>query len=54
MAPEQTTNHAYGKRIDMWACGITMYMLIEGRHPFYDPKIDNEKSVLAKLRNPKF
>ena len=44
MAPEQTKNHSYGKvklffitlqRIDMWACGIIMYLLIEGKHPLY-------------------
>lgn len=46
MAPEQTKNYSYGKviiiklkflqRIDMWACGVVMYMLIEGKHPLYE------------------
>ncbi|CDW74434.1 protein kinase domain containing protein [Stylonychia lemnae] len=52
MAPEQTKNHAYGKRIDVWACGIIMYILIEGRHPLFDPQHDNERTFLAKLKNP--
>lgn len=38
----------------MWACGIIMYMLIEGKHPIYDPSSDDEKSYLEKLRNPKW
>jgi serine/threonine protein kinase len=29
MAPEQTNNKEYGKKIDIWACGIVLYMLIE-------------------------
>jgi calcium/calmodulin-dependent protein kinase I len=39
------------QRIDMWACGIIMFMLIQDRHPLYQPS-DNEKSFLLKLRNP--
>lgn len=38
----------------MWACGIIMYMLIEGKHPLYDPINDNETSFTNKLRNPVF
>eukprot|EP00347_Sterkiella_histriomuscorum_P013405 403364831 len=54
MAPEQTKNHSYGKRIDVWACGIVMYMLIDGKHPLYNKKKDDQESFIEKLRNPKF
>jgi hypothetical protein len=37
----------------MWACGIIMFMLINGKHPLYD-EYDNEKTYLTKLRNPEF
>jgi serine/threonine protein kinase len=54
MAPEQTKNYSYGKKIDMWSCGIIMYMLIEGKHPFFEPNVDTEKSYLNKLKNPQW
>lgn len=38
----------------MWACGIIMYMLIEGKHPLYEPGTDNEKTFLNKLKSPKW
>ena len=38
----------------MWACGIMMYIIVEGRHPIYEKEVDNEESFLRKLRNPKW
>ncbi|CDW79963.1 UNKNOWN [Stylonychia lemnae] len=36
MAPEQAKSKSYGKRIDVWACGIIMYQLLtRGKHPIY-------------------
>ena len=40
MAPEQERSMQYGKKIDIWACGVVMYMLIEGKHPLYEEGID--------------
>jgi serine/threonine protein kinase len=51
MAPEQINRKTYSKRVDMWACGIIMYMLIEGRHPLYETG-DSEVKFLEKLKNP--
>lgn len=49
MAPEQVTKKGYQKKIDMWACGIVMYQLLEmGKHPFYEK---GEKDFGAKLMN---
>jgi serine/threonine protein kinase len=35
MAPEQALGQRYGKRIDIWAAGIILYILCTGKHPFY-------------------
>lgn len=35
MAPEQVDKKAYCKEVDIWSCGIVMYMLLnKGEHPF--------------------
>jgi serine/threonine protein kinase len=36
MAPEQITNSAYGRKIDIYATGITMFYLLAGHHPLYE------------------
>lgn len=48
MAPEQALGQNYGKRIDLWACGIIMYKMLTGEHPFY-VKGDNEKSYVKRI-----
>lgn len=52
MAPEQSKSFSYGKKIDIWAVGIIMFMMLEGKHPMHEPNIDNEKTFLEKLSNP--
>lgn len=32
----------------MWACGIIMYKMLTGRHPFYKDG-DNEKTYISKI-----
>jgi serine/threonine protein kinase len=41
MAPELFRATSYGKAVDVWALGVTMYVLLSGRYPFYhqDSKI---------------
>lgn len=35
MAPEMMSKSEYdGKAADMWACGVLLYVLFEGRFPF--------------------
>ena len=33
----------------MWACGIIMFLLLEGRHPLYESGIDTAQSYYDKL-----
>eukprot|EP00741_Cyanophora_paradoxa_P025777 tig00000396_g24874.t1 len=35
-SPELMIGHAYGPGADVWACGLILYMLLTGRHPFID------------------
>lgn len=36
MAPEQISKSAYGRKIDVYATGITMFYLLAGHHPLYE------------------
>jgi len=36
LAPEQVMNQPYTKAVDMWACGVVLYWLIEQEHPFFE------------------
>lgn len=49
MAPEQTDFTSYSKKVDIWACGMIMYLLLTGKHPFHE-KGDTESSYLKKLQ----
>jgi len=46
MAPEQALGLAVDRRTDVWAIGITLYLLTEGRFPF---EADNDLAVMFKL-----
>ena len=54
MAPEIYEKKQYTKRVDTWALGIIMYILLEGKHPLYVDGKDNEKSFAKKLKNPEW
>ena len=54
MAPELAFNKIYSKPVDVWSCGIIMYMLCsKGKHPL-SRGADNTAAYLAKLKNPKW
>lgn len=35
MAPEQISKASYGRKIDIYATGVTMFYLLAGHHPLY-------------------
>ncbi len=40
----------YGKRIDVWASGIIMHMILTGKHPFFN-RGDSEKTYIQRITN---
>ena len=52
MAPELFTNAIYTKQIDIWSCGIILYMInYDGMHPFLE-KGDSIADLKQKIKNP--
>jgi serine/threonine protein kinase len=35
MAPEQISSQKYGKKVDIYAAGITLYTMLVGFHPLF-------------------
>lgn len=48
MAPEMFSKNGYDYRIDIWALGILLYELIEGRSPFHGKKYDEIMHLIQK------
>jgi len=54
MAPELALEEQYGKPVDIWSCGLVMYILLSnGNHPLY-VKQDTPDTFLEKLKNPQW
>lgn len=51
MAPEQARHRHYSEAVDIWSCGIIMYMMLENSHPLYT-KGEGTSSYFRKLENP--
>ena len=53
MAPEQAQRRHYSRPVDIWSCGIILYMLIEGVHPLLQSE-ETKESYLSKLQSPEW
>lgn len=52
MAPEIVSKKDYfGPPVDVWACGIILYVMMAGCFPFRSP---DEKTLYAKIQNGTF
>lgn len=52
MAPELFSSRIYSKPVDIWSCGMILYMICSGgRHPLYrsDDTVETYKQKLNKL-----
>lgn len=47
MAPEMVKGEDYGKPVDMWGCGVMMFILISGCLPFYGTRERLYESIVA-------
>jgi serine/threonine protein kinase len=50
MAPEQAKKRIYNSPVDVWSCGIVLYILITGQHPLHTPD-DSVQSYFQKLND---
>mmetsp|Transcript_35371 Transcript_35371/g.42225 ORF Transcript_35371/g.42225 Transcript_35371/m.42225 type:complete len:686 (+) Transcript_35371:14-2071(+) len=51
VAPELISGTPYGKPVDMWACGVVLYLLLGGYQPFQGKE---HKEVFTKIRASDF
>lgn len=47
LAPEIANNLAYAKPVDLWACGVVLYVMLAGKFPFFG---DNDEKFMRRLR----
>lgn len=46
-APEVLNSQAVDEKVDMWAMGVVMWVLLTGRHPF-DANVDLSEAEVAR------
>ncbi|CAK8696870.1 calcium/calmodulin-dependent protein kinase type II delta chain-like isoform X2 [Clavelina lepadiformis] len=47
LAPEVLRKEPYGKPVDLWACGVILYILLVGYPPFWD---DNQDKLYEQIK----
>jgi calcium/calmodulin-dependent protein kinase I len=51
IAPEVVKREPYGRAVDMWACGVVLYVMLSGRLPFYGR---NDMECLRRIANGEY
>lgn len=47
LSPEVLKREAYGKAVDLWACGVILYILLVGYPPFWD---EEQQKLYAQIK----
>ena len=47
LSPEVVKKEPYGKAVDVWACGVILYILLVGYPPFWD---EDQKRLYAQIK----
>ena len=51
LSPEVLRREAYGKEVDIWACGVILYILLVGYPPFWD---EEQKRLYSQIKQGKY
>jgi calcium/calmodulin-dependent protein kinase (CaM kinase) II len=51
LSPEVLKREPYGKAVDLWACGVILYILLVGYPPFWD---EDQKRLYAQIKSAKY
>jgi len=51
LSPEVLRKEAYGKAVDLWACGVILYILLVGYPPFWD---DDQNRLYDQIKIGKY
>ena len=47
LSPEVLKKEPYGKAVDIWACGVILYILLVGSPPFWD---EDQHRLYAQIK----
>lgn len=51
LSPEVLRKEPYDKSVDMWACGVVLYILLVGYPPFWD---DDQSKMFEMIKRGKY